>query len=149
MRLRAAIFLILGGLGTWGILHAQKPFLSYESTEDHAVAPLPPDWERQAEWTRGRLKYTSSTFEHPLPKDTFAGLTQLKKLTLDIADLAPDRLAPLTGLDELHVKLRVQNKDWTPFVAQLEGSSLRACELFSFGAKMNLVRDGSGKLVPR
>ena len=67
MRLRAAIFLILGGLGTWGILHAQKPFLSYESTEEHAEAPLPPDWERQAEWTRGRLKYTSSTFEHPFP----------------------------------------------------------------------------------
>ena len=36
MRLRAAVFLILGGLGTWGILHAQKPFISYESTEEHA-----------------------------------------------------------------------------------------------------------------
>ena len=70
MRLRAAIFLILGGLGTWGILHAQKPFLSYESTEEHAEAPLPPDWERQAEWTRGRLKYTSSTWEHPNGQNT-------------------------------------------------------------------------------
>ena len=57
MRLRAAIFLTLGGLGTWGILHAQKPFLNYPSTEEHAIAPLPPDWERDAEWTRGRLKY--------------------------------------------------------------------------------------------
>ena len=70
MRLRAAIFLTLGGLLTWGILYAQKPFLSYESTEEHAESALPPDWERQAEWTRGRLKYTSSTFEHPLPNNT-------------------------------------------------------------------------------
>ena len=44
MRLRAAIFLTLGGLGTWGILHAQKPFLSYDTTEDHAAALLPQDW---------------------------------------------------------------------------------------------------------
>src|ERR1700687_28773 len=70
MRLRAPIFLILGGLGTWGILHAQKPFVNYESTEDHAQAPLPPDWERQAEWTRGRWTYTSPTCEHPWPHDT-------------------------------------------------------------------------------
>ena len=47
MRLRAAIFLILGGLGTWGILHAQKPFIDYPSTEEHAEASLPPDWERE------------------------------------------------------------------------------------------------------
>jgi hypothetical protein len=70
MRFRAAVFLILGGLLTWGILYAQKPFLSYESTEDHAIAPLPTDWERPAEWTRGRLKYTSSTWEHPNGQNT-------------------------------------------------------------------------------
>jgi hypothetical protein len=70
MRLRAILLLILGGLVTWGVLHAQKPFKDYPVQEDHATADLPSDWSRPAEWTRARLKYTKSSFEHPFPWTT-------------------------------------------------------------------------------
>src|SRR5262245_22708271 len=66
MRIRAAIILILGGFGAWGLLRAQKPFIEYEPAEQEATANLPSDYQREAEWTRARLKYTSTTWDHPL-----------------------------------------------------------------------------------
>ena len=47
MRLRAVFVLIIGGLVTWGVLHAQKPFKDYPVQEEHAAADLPSDWDRE------------------------------------------------------------------------------------------------------
>jgi hypothetical protein len=58
-------------LGAWGILQAQKPFREYAGGEGHAMSPLPPDWERQAEWTRARLRYNSVGRLH-FPSDVAA-----------------------------------------------------------------------------
>jgi hypothetical protein len=39
-------------------LYAQKPFKQYtETAERYGDFPLPPDWQRQAEWVFARLKY--------------------------------------------------------------------------------------------
>ena len=66
MRLRAVFFLLLASFGTWGVLHAQKPFKEWTGGEDDNV-PLPPDWNEDHEWTRARLKYTKSAWEHVGP----------------------------------------------------------------------------------
>jgi len=55
MRLRTILLLILAALGAWGVLLAQKPFKQYDG-EDRNV-PLPPDWEKPAEWVSARLRY--------------------------------------------------------------------------------------------
>jgi hypothetical protein len=58
MRLRGvALLALLVGLGTWGVLHAQKPFQRYDTIEGHAEIDLPPDWNKPTEWTRARLMY--------------------------------------------------------------------------------------------
>jgi len=69
MRLRAVFLLILGGLITWGVLCAQKPFKEYDGAEDWD-APLPADWQKPGEFVRARLKYHKSNWEHPYPNDT-------------------------------------------------------------------------------
>jgi Domain of unknown function (DUF4159) len=69
MRLRTAILLILAAFATWGVLLAQRPFRTYEGGEDLNV-PLPADWDRPADFTRARLKYRKSGFEHPYPNQT-------------------------------------------------------------------------------
>jgi hypothetical protein len=58
LRLGAAA-LALAGLGSWGVLQAQKPFRQYWAVEyhDENELPLPPDWNQKTEWTRARLKY--------------------------------------------------------------------------------------------
>jgi hypothetical protein len=58
MRLCAAILLLLAGFGTWGLLRAQKPFQEFDGIE-YQRFPLPPDWQRQAEFVRARLRYPS------------------------------------------------------------------------------------------
>ena len=46
--------LLLGSV----LLYAQKPFQQYRDTaEDYSDYPLPPDWEKPAEWVFARLKY--------------------------------------------------------------------------------------------
>src|SRR6516165_6420433 len=56
MRFRAVVLLALVGLGSWGVLQAQKPFREYPGIE-YEDFPLPPDWTEKTEWTRARLKY--------------------------------------------------------------------------------------------
>jgi hypothetical protein len=58
MRLRSIFFLALAGFGTWGALHAQRPFQDYPGVE-YENFPLPPDYQEKTEWTRARLRYPS------------------------------------------------------------------------------------------
>ena len=55
MRLLSLLSLIVAGLGTWGVLRAQKPFREYEAIE-YEDFPLPSDYQEKHEWTRARLK---------------------------------------------------------------------------------------------
>ena len=41
----------------FGALYAQRPFRVYPSVEGYDTMPLPPDWQRSAEWTFARLMY--------------------------------------------------------------------------------------------
>lgn len=62
MRLRAAFALTLFvGLGAWGLLRAQKPFKEYAGNEYNDF-PLPPDYNKPAEFVRARLRYGSGGF---------------------------------------------------------------------------------------
>ncbi|MEP7354783.1 MAG: DUF4159 domain-containing protein [Acidobacteriota bacterium] len=74
MRPRAAIFLVFAVCATWGVLLAQKPFHDYtgevEGEYAAGVVPIPPDYDRPAEWTRARLKYTKVGILHPEPHNT-------------------------------------------------------------------------------
>jgi hypothetical protein len=52
----AAMAVLLTGLGTWGLLRAQKPFKEYPGRE-YTDFPLPSDWQVETDWTRARLRY--------------------------------------------------------------------------------------------
>jgi len=65
MRLRAVVIALVTLLGAWGILRAQKPFVSYPGVE-YEEFPLPPDYQRPAEFTRARLMYTAILHVHPM-----------------------------------------------------------------------------------
>src|ERR1700740_2591971 len=55
-------------IGTlFAALYAQRPFREYPSVEYGESVPLPPDWQRQAEWTFARLMYP------PGPLDGYRG----------------------------------------------------------------------------
>jgi hypothetical protein len=57
MRIRiAATLVLMAGLGTWGLLRAQKPFKEYPGRE-YTNFPLPSDWQVKTDWTRARLRY--------------------------------------------------------------------------------------------
>ena len=56
MRLRTVFLILLATLGIWGVLLAQKPFRQYSGGEDGDI-PLPPDYEKPAEWVTARLRY--------------------------------------------------------------------------------------------
>jgi len=58
MRPRFVLVLLLAGLATWGVLHAQRPFKEYRGTE-YENFPLPADYQQKTEWTRARLRYPS------------------------------------------------------------------------------------------
>lgn len=66
MRLRSVFLLAFAGFATWGVLHAQKPFIPYQGVE-YEDFPLPPDWQETHEWTRGRLRYPSFMAPHGYP----------------------------------------------------------------------------------
>jgi hypothetical protein len=53
---RAASMILFAG-SLLGALHAQRPFREYPSVEYGESLPLPPDWQRPAEWTFARLMY--------------------------------------------------------------------------------------------
>jgi len=63
---RSACALVLAGT-LFGALYAQRPFREYPSVEYGEEIPLPPDWQRQAEWTIARLMYP------PGPLDGYRG----------------------------------------------------------------------------
>jgi Domain of unknown function (DUF4159) len=69
MRPRTALILIFGVCATWGVLLAQKPFHDYTGEVDGEYkageVPIPEDYDRPAEWTRARLKYTREGVLHP------------------------------------------------------------------------------------
>lgn len=54
MRVRAALTMIflLGGLGTWSLLRAQKAWQQYDTIEGHAESDIPTDYLEKTEWTR-------------------------------------------------------------------------------------------------
>lgn len=54
MRLAFAVGFL--ALAAWGVLRAQKPFKEYPGVEYNDF-PLPPDYQKKAEWTRARLRY--------------------------------------------------------------------------------------------
>jgi hypothetical protein len=57
MRFRVVFSLVVFGLfSLWGVLRAQKAFREYPALE-YVDFPLPPDWQKPAEFTRARLKY--------------------------------------------------------------------------------------------
>ncbi len=55
LRRAIAIALIVVSAGALGVLYAQRPFREYPGRE-YRNFPLPPDWNRPAEWTRARLR---------------------------------------------------------------------------------------------
>jgi len=58
MRLRAVLFFTVAAVATWGVLRAQRPFQEYPGVE-YENFPLPDDYQKNAEWTRARLRYPS------------------------------------------------------------------------------------------
>ncbi|HEV2200621.1 MAG TPA: DUF4159 domain-containing protein [Bryobacteraceae bacterium] len=60
MRKRTILAIGLVSLSAWGVLRAQKPFKEYPAIE-YEDFPLPPDWNKSAEWTRARLRYPDIT----------------------------------------------------------------------------------------
>ncbi|MEO8096725.1 MAG: DUF4159 domain-containing protein [Acidobacteriota bacterium] len=119
MRLRTVFFFIFAGVATLGLIHAQKPFHDYVgdpgvSTEyAPGQVPLPPDWGEPAEWSRGRLKYTSSGMVHPpafntgwmgwatdYPKGDRHFQEGLRRLTLINAS-SVEHVAELDGSDDI------------------------------------------------
>jgi hypothetical protein len=56
VRLRTLLLVILAVLGIWGVVFAQKPFKQYPGGQDGDV-PLPPDFDKPAEWSGARLRY--------------------------------------------------------------------------------------------
>src|SRR5262249_50532720 len=56
MRFRAAILLAALTFGAWFVLRAQNPFREYAGNEYNDF-PLPPDYQKPADFTRARLMY--------------------------------------------------------------------------------------------
>lgn len=63
MRLRSLFLLFLCAITGWGVLRAQRAFKEYPGQE-YEDFPLPPDWQKPAEWTRARLRYPSFAMLH-------------------------------------------------------------------------------------
>jgi hypothetical protein len=63
---RSACTLAFAGT-LFGVLHGQRPFRQYPSVEGYETMPLPPDWQKPAEWSFARLMYP------PGPLDGYRG----------------------------------------------------------------------------
>jgi len=50
------------------VLHAQRPFREYPSVEGYESDPLPPDYQRPAEWTFARLMYPPGPLDGYYPR---------------------------------------------------------------------------------
>jgi hypothetical protein len=119
MRPRSAFSLVFACLTGWGVLLAQKPFHDYVGdpgvATEYAVGevPLPPDWDQPAEWTRGRLRYTSVGVLHPLANTGWMGWATdyplgdrhfqegLRRLTLLNAS-SVEHVSELDGSDDIY-----------------------------------------------
>jgi len=117
MRLRSALFLVFACLATWGVLLAQKPFHDYVGETPTEVrrgeVPLPDDWDQPAEWTRGRLKFTSVGVLHPNADTGWMGWATdypqgdrhfqegMRRLTL-INAASVEHVAELDGSDDIY-----------------------------------------------
>jgi hypothetical protein len=51
-----------------GALYAQRPFRQFPSVEGYETDPLPPDYQRQAEWTFARLMYPPGPLDGYYPR---------------------------------------------------------------------------------
>jgi hypothetical protein len=116
MRPSSALSLVFACLASWGVLLAQKPFHDYvgETPTEVRVGeiPLPADWNQPAEWTRGRLKYTSVGVLHPNANTGWMGWATdypegdrhfqegLRRLTL-INAASVEHVAELDGSDDI------------------------------------------------
>src|SRR5271155_888167 len=57
MRIRTALLVVFCGvIPLIGVLRAQKPFKEWPAIE-YVDFPLPPDYQKEAEWVRARLRY--------------------------------------------------------------------------------------------
>ena len=57
MRIRTALAVVICGvIPLIGVLRAQKPFKEWPAIE-YVDFPLPPDYQKEAEWVRARLRY--------------------------------------------------------------------------------------------
>jgi len=119
MRPSSTLFLVFAFLVTWGVLLAQKPFHDYQGdpgvrTEyDRNPVPLPPDWDRPAEWTRGRLRFTGVGVLHPYADTGWMGWATdyplgdrhfqegIRRLTLIDAS-SVEHVAELDGSDDIY-----------------------------------------------
>ena len=70
MRIRSVLLLLLLVLTGWGVLRAQRPFKAYPGQE-YENFPLPPDWQKTAEFTRARLHYPSFLVVHTGANDGY------------------------------------------------------------------------------
>jgi hypothetical protein len=52
----------------FGVLYGQRPFRQYPSVEGYETMPLPPDWQRPAEWTFARLMYPPGPLDGYYPR---------------------------------------------------------------------------------
>ena len=60
---------VLALVGTLlGVLYAQRPFHEYPSVEGYERLPLPPDWQKPAEWTFARLMYPPGPLDGYYPR---------------------------------------------------------------------------------
>jgi hypothetical protein len=60
---------VLALVGTLlGVLYAQHPFREYPSVEGYETIPLPPDWQKPAEWTFARLMYPPGPLDGYYPR---------------------------------------------------------------------------------
>jgi hypothetical protein len=135
MWVRAAVVLIvLVVAGTWGILLAQKPFREYAGNEYNDF-PLPPDWNKPAEFIRARLAYRDvgrgfrrgrgGSWTTDYPRTDRHLLQGLRRLTR-IDTRSVEQVVMLDGSDDIHnwpFTYGVEVGYWT--LNQDEGKQLR------------------------
>jgi len=109
MRFRIVTMVVLmGGLGAWGLLRAQKPFKEYPGLE-YENFPLPPDWNEKTEWTRARLKVPSINFGYrgdnnwtiDYPRSDRHLLQGVRRLTR-IDSRSVEQVTELDGSDDIY-----------------------------------------------
>src|SRR5215469_8528553 len=132
--------LIIGLLSVWGVLRAQKPFREYPALE-YVDFPLPPDWQKPAEFTRARLKYHDVadfgmgrdvywTMDYPRSDRHF--LAGVRRLTR-IDTRSVEQVVELDGTDDIY--------NW-PFVYGVETGHWRLSDQEAAQMRDFLLRGG-------